>query len=78
MITMGRRPRENAEGRYYVSDECDGCGICSDCAPANFELSADATYYYVIQQPYDEEEEQAMRAALEACPRHALRADGDD
>jgi hypothetical protein len=32
----------------------------------------------VIQQPYDDWEEQSMVDALEACPKHAIRDDGDD
>ncbi len=77
MLHTGQRLRPNAWGRYYVTDECDGCGVCGAYALANFERSPDGSYYYVIQQPYDDWEEQAVLDAMEACPSHCIRNDGD-
>ena len=77
MSATGHRLRSNDWGKYYVTDECDGCGICLSYAPENFERSPDGTYCYVIQQPYDDWEEDAVLEALEACPRHCLRGDGE-
>jgi ferredoxin len=77
MISTGRRLRKNEFGRYYVTDACDGCGVCSGYAAANFESGFDGTYYFVIQQPYDEAEEDAMRQAMKTCPKHAIRDDGE-
>lgn len=31
MLPTGERLRANVWGRYYVTDECDGCGICAAC-----------------------------------------------
>jgi ferredoxin len=77
MASAGYRFRKNEWGRYYVTDECDGCGICASYAPCNFESSTDGSYYYIIQQPYDEEEASAVKDAISACPRHCIRDDGD-
>jgi ferredoxin len=55
MAPNGERKRTNAWGPFYVTDECDGCGICADCAPDNFAQSWDGTYYTVVQQPETED-----------------------
>jgi ferredoxin len=78
MLATGQRLRRNAWGRYYVTDECNGCGLCVECAGANFERSDDGTYYYVIQQPYDETEEQAIADARNACGKACIRDDGEE
>lgn len=75
MITTGERLRANAWGRYYVTDECNACGICASFAPYNFSASWDGTYYSVCDQPSSDEEEQAVRDAMEACPEKCIRAD---
>jgi len=77
MLPTGERRRTNVWGRYYVTDECDGCGVCAIHAPLNFERSWDRTYYAVAQQPQDEAEEGAMRAAIAACPLHCIEYDPD-
>jgi len=78
MIAMGHRLRRNAWGPYYVTDECDGCGLCGAYALANFDRSPDGSYYYVIQQPYDEWEDNAIRDAMKACPQRCIRDDGGE
>jgi len=77
MVPTGERLRANVWGRYYVTDECDGCGVCASCAPLNFDRSWDGTYYAVAQQPRDEAEQEAMRAAIAACPLHCIKYDPD-
>jgi len=76
-MATGHRLRTNAWGRYYVTDECNGCGLCAAYARVNFEPTWDGSYYCVVQQPYDEGEEQDMIRALKACPLHCIRDDGD-
>ena len=77
MMASAARLRRNAYGKYYVTDGCDGCGICASYAMLNFASSEDGSYYYVVQQPYDECEEQAMLDAVEACPKGCIKDDGD-
>lgn len=78
MRATGERLRRNAWGRFYVTDECNGCGRCAECAGANFERSDDGTYFYVIQQPYDELEEQAMLEAMNTCTEACIQDDGEE
>ena len=78
MRATGERLRRNAWGRFYVTDECNGCGLCAECAGANFERSDDGTYFYVIQQPYDELEEQAMLEAMNTCTEACIQDDGEE
>lgn len=77
MPATAQRLRANAYGKYYVTDECNGCGICASYAPANFESSFDGAYYGLIRQPVDESEEEAVRDAMEACPLRCIRDDGE-
>jgi ferredoxin len=77
MTGPGHRLRENAAGRYYVTDACNGCGICALYAGTNFERGPAHCYYYVVEQPRDEWEEQAMIAAQRACALGCIRGDGD-
>jgi ferredoxin len=77
MSTTGERLRSNAWGRYYVTDECDGCGICVSYAACNFASSDDGSYCYLVQQPFDDAEELAVRDAFEACPKSCIKDDGE-
>lgn len=77
MIATGERIRANSWGKYYVRDACDACGICASLAPHNFTLSWDGSYYAVCDQPADAAEEQAVRAAMAACPLKCIRDDWD-
>jgi len=77
MQPNGERLRVNAWGPFYVTDLCDGCGICAACAPDNFAAGWDGTYYAVLQQPESKAEVRAMRKAMEACPRHCIGDDWD-
>ena len=69
--------RANAWGAYYVTADCDGCGLCDSYAPDNFGSTPDGLCYGVMHQPIDEDEERALRAAMAACPRQCIHDDGD-
>jgi ferredoxin len=75
MEPTGERYRLNSWGPFYVTDGCDGCGICAEFAPDNFVPNWDATYYAVAQQPQTTDEVRAVRQAMDACPRQCI---GDD
>jgi ferredoxin len=77
MIASTERLRANAWGRYYVSGECNACGICAACAPDNIGRSWDDAYCAVAFQPADDREELEMRDAMAACPLRCLHDDGD-
>ena len=77
MTTSTDRIRANAWGRYYVSAECNACGVCAACAPDNIGRAWDGTYCAVAFQPADDHEEREMQDARAACPLGCLRDDGD-
>lgn len=76
MLATGERIRANAWGPYYVSDECNGCGLCAYAAPLNFAPSWDGTYYAVVAQPGDLTERIDMEAARDSCPLQCIHNDG--
>ena len=77
MAVKGERRRTNTWGPFYITDECDGCGICEELAPQNFGQSWGWSYYAVVQQPETKDEVLAMRRAMEACPRQCIGDDWD-
>jgi ferredoxin len=74
---MGERFRSNAFGRYYVTDTCDGCGMCVEIAPLNFTFSPDGDYCAVFAQPTTPHEEGLVRRVMDVCPRACVADDGD-
>ena len=42
---MAEPLRANAFGAFYVTQDCDGCGICVEIAPAIFGLHDDGLAY---------------------------------
>lgn len=71
-----KKLEDNEPGKYYVTDDCNGCGLCFTSALQNFMYSSDSSYYYIIQQPADEREEEDIRKAIELCPMDCIRDDG--
>ncbi len=70
------RYEENEPGKYYVTSDCDGCGICFSYALQNFMYSNDSSYYFIANQPADEREEADIIRAKEVCPQDAIKDDG--
>jgi ferredoxin len=64
----------NAPGKYYTTDECDGCAYCASVAPENFEYEKSSNTYYIARQPQSPEEEEFVREAMEDCPVDAIRS----
>jgi ferredoxin len=78
MPATAERLRANAWGRYYVTSECNGCGLCAYAAPLNFAPSWDGTYFAVAAQPENRAEQAALEVALDSCPQHCIHDDGDE
>lgn len=78
MKNNGRRERlpQNAPGKYYVNEECDGCAYCASVAPENFDFDKATNSYYISRQPGSPEETEVVREAMEDCPIDAIRDDG--
>jgi ferredoxin len=73
---LSRRLPQNACGRFFVTEECIGCGLCMAYAADNFEWTADGARCYVACQPRDARESDAVWDAVTDCPVAALRHDG--
>ena len=70
-------PSRNVDGRYSITEECDGCGICASYSAYSLAASADAARYFIVSQPaIDSEEEALLRDAMQACPLGCIRDDG--
>ena len=67
---------ENANGKFYVDDQCIDCDLCRETAPANFQRNEDGGHSYVSKQPETPEEEALCVSALEGCPVEAIGSDG--
>lgn len=78
MSPTGKKLEDNVAGKYYVTDACDGCGICFSYAIQNFMYSSDSSYYFVYQQPSDSREEDDIRKAMELCPMNCIMDDGEE
>jgi len=65
---------ENVAGRFFVDASCIDCDLCREKAPQNFARNAAGRRSYVYQQPSDESEEAACKAALDECPVEAIGA----
>jgi ferredoxin len=78
MIANAERLRANTWGRYYVSGECNACGVCAACAPDNMFLGWAGDYCAVAFQPADDREEHEMQDAMAACPLGCIHDDGDE
>lgn len=68
---------QNADGKFYVDDQCIDCDLCRETAPANFKRDEDGGHSYVYKQPENEEEEALSKEAMEGCPVEAIGDDGD-
>lgn len=73
METTDHRLPGNAPGRFFVSDECDGCAYCASVAPENFDFDKVTNTYFVMRQPDSGEELEFVREAMEDCPVDAIR-----
>jgi ferredoxin len=65
----------NAPGKYYTTEECDGCAYCASVAPENFDYEKESNTYFVARQPASPDEEEFVREAVEDCPVDAIRVD---
>ena len=74
---IGKRHPDNVPGKYYVTDACNGCGICFAYALQNFMYSTDSSYYYIIEQPVDPREVDDIERAMGVCPMDCIMTDGD-
>jgi ferredoxin len=73
-----RRLPQNVSGKFFTTEECDGCAYCASIAPDNFDFEKSSNRYFVSRQPKTAEEEEYMREAVEDCPVDAIATDDPD
>jgi len=73
----GKKLPHNVPGKYYTTEECDGCAYCASVAPENFDFEKESNTYFVARQPADKEEEEILQEAKEDCPVDAIRTGRD-
>jgi ferredoxin len=65
----------NVPGKYYTTEECDGCAYCASVAPENFDFDKETNTYYVARQPAEKDEEESILEAKEDCPLDAIQSE---
>jgi ferredoxin len=67
----------NVPGKYYTTEECDGCAYCASVAPDNFDFDKETNTYFVARQPAEKGEEEYIQEAKEDCPVDAIQSADD-
>ncbi|MCI6647256.1 MAG: ferredoxin [Oscillospiraceae bacterium] len=57
--------------KFYVNDNCIGCGLCAGLCPDVFEMTSEGVSH-VIGKADTPELEKRARQALEECPVDAI------
>jgi len=70
-----KRIPNNASGKFFTTEDCDGCAYCASVAPANFDYEKSTNQYFVCRQPATAQEEDLLREASDDCPLDAIRVD---
>lgn len=73
--TNAKKLPNNVDGKYYVTEECDGCAYCASVAPDNFEFDKSTNTYFINKQPATQEEMEFVQEAMEDCPVDAVQAE---
>lgn len=76
MADASNKYKINADGAYYVDEQCIDCDLCRETAPANFERNDDGGHSYVSKQPVNDAEKALCEDAMQACPVEAIGNDG--
>lgn len=66
----------NAEGKFYVDDQCIACDACIKAAPRFFEMNDEDQHAFVKIQPKTVNELKECQEALDSCPVEAIGDDG--
>jgi ferredoxin len=77
MSDKANKYNENANGKFYVDNQCIACDACCTSAPSNFKMNDEEGHAFVGKQPATPEEEAQCKEALEGCPVEAIGNDGN-
>jgi len=58
--------------KYYVNDECIGCGLCASTCPEVFEITGEGVAK-AIEADVPKEAEAAAKEAQDNCPAGAIK-----
>ena len=75
--TLKKLPK-NVPGKFFTTDDCDGCAYCAAVAPENFEFEKGTNTYFIGRQPAEHGEEELVREAMEDCPVDAIQTVSDE
>lgn len=76
MADKTKKTNGNIDGKFYVDDNCIGCGLCASIAENNFKMSDDCSFAFVIKQPDNNKESEDCSDAKINCPVDAIGDDG--
>ena len=76
IISKNNKGRGNITGKYYVSEKCIFCTLCSEIAPESFSANHEEGYGYVNKQPVSSLEKELCVEAMNTCPVNAIKDDG--
>jgi ferredoxin len=76
MADAANKYSENANGKYFVDNQCIDCDLCRETAPANFKRNDDGGYSVVYKQPESPDEDKLCKEAMEGCPVEAIGDNG--
>ena len=77
MADAANKYPENANGKFYVDDQCIDCDLCRETAPANFQRNEDGGHSYLFKQPATPDEEALCKSAMDGCSVEAIGSDGE-
>ncbi len=61
---------------FFITEECNGCGLCRNIAPEFFDYVEYSYTYFLTHQPKTEREANVLRDIADHCPVDALREVG--
>ncbi len=76
MASIDEKWADNANGKFYVDEQCIDCDLCRETAPDFYTRNEDGGYSYVYKQPESDEDIELCQEALDACPVEAIGDDG--
>ena len=75
MEDHAKRLPGNVPGKYYTTEDCDGCAYCAAVAPENFEFNKSTNTYFICKQPASPQELELVTDAMEDCPVDAVQVE---
>lgn len=67
---------QNAQGKFYVDNQCIACVACCTTAPEFFQMDDNEGHAFLAVQPQTPEQESQCKEAMEGCPVEAIGNDG--